>query len=69
MSTTMTDPSAVARAHPISEMGAPLILAQFSTRLPPELLNRLRVAAPQLSLRQSDIAARAIDEYLRRYGY
>jgi predicted DNA-binding protein len=50
-------------------MGAQLILAQFSTRLPPELLNRLRVAAPQLSLRQSDIAAEAIDEYLRRYGF
>jgi len=35
-------------------MTAPLLLAQFSTRLPPELLERLRVAAPQLDLRQSD---------------
>jgi hypothetical protein len=28
-------------------MTAPLVLAQFSTRLPPELLERLRAAAPQ----------------------
>ena len=33
---------------------APLVLAQLSTRLPPELLERLRVVAPQLDLRQSD---------------
>ncbi|MGH3024034.1 MAG: hypothetical protein ACRDNI_10290 [Gaiellaceae bacterium] len=48
---------------------APLVLAQFSTRLPPELLERLRVAAPQLDLRQSDIAAAALDAFLRRRGY
>jgi hypothetical protein len=50
-------------------VGAPLILAQFSTRLPPELLGRLRIAAPQLGLRQSDITATALDEFLRRRGF
>ena len=45
-----------ARAHPTGVVGAPLILAQFSTRLPPELLGRLRIAAPQLGLRQSDVS-------------
>jgi hypothetical protein len=45
------------------------MLAQFSTRLPPELLERLRIAAPQLGVRQSDIAAVALDEYLRGYGF
>ena len=48
---------------------SPLVLAQFSTRLPPELLERLRVAAPQLDLRQSDITAAALDAFLRRRGY
>jgi hypothetical protein len=48
---------------------APLVLAQFSTRLPPELLERLRVAAPQLEMRQSDIAAAAFDAFLRWRGF
>jgi hypothetical protein len=48
---------------------APFVLAQFSTRLPPELLERLRVAAPQLDLRQSDITAAALDIFLRRRGF
>ena len=48
---------------------APLVLAQYSTRLPPELLERLRVAAPQLDLRQSDITAAALDAFLRRRGF
>ena len=48
---------------------APLVLAQFSTRLPPDLLERLRVAAPQLDLRQSDITAAALDAFLRRRGF
>lgn len=48
---------------------APLVLAQFSTRLPAELLERLRVAAPQLDLRQSDITAAALDAFLRRRGF
>jgi predicted transcriptional regulator len=45
------------------------VLAQFSTRLPPELLERLRAAAPQLELRQSDITATALDTFLRRRGF
>jgi hypothetical protein len=45
------------------------MLAQFSTRLAPELLSRLRVAPPQLGMRQADIAAAAIDGYLRRHGF
>ena len=48
---------------------APLVLSQFSTRLPPNLLERLRVAAPQLGMRQSDIAATALDEFLRGQGF
>jgi hypothetical protein len=46
-----------------------VVLEQFSTRLPPEVLARLRVAAPQLGLRQSEIAATAIDRYLKRRGF
>jgi hypothetical protein len=55
-------------AHPTESRSA-LVLEQFSTRLPPEVLARLRVAAPQLGLRQSDIAATAIDRFLRRRGF
>ena len=69
MSTSTKNRRASARAHQTVEVGAQPILAQFSTRLPPELLERLRIAAPQLGVRQSDIAAVALDEYLRRYGF
>jgi hypothetical protein len=48
---------------------ASLVLAQFSTRLPPHLLERLRVAAPQLGMRQSDITASALDAFLRGRGF
>jgi hypothetical protein len=48
---------------------APLVLAPFSTRLPPNLLERLRMAAPQLGLRQGEIAAAAIDRFLTEYGF
>jgi hypothetical protein len=48
---------------------APLVLSRFSTRLPPNLLKRLRVAAPQLGLRQSDITATALDDFLRGQGF
>ena len=48
---------------------SPVLLEQFSTRLPPEILSRLRVAAPQLGLRQSDITATAIDRFLRQRGF
>jgi len=62
-----------ARAEPgLATHGAPptpLLLAPFSTRIPPELLERLRVAAPQLGLHQSEIAAIAIDAFLVEQGF
>jgi hypothetical protein len=45
------------------------VLAPFSTRLPPLLIERLRVAAPQLGMRQGEITARAIDRFLRDHGH
>jgi hypothetical protein len=57
------------RWHGTALASARLVLAPFSTRLPPELLERLRVAAPQLGLRQGDIAATAIDRFLSEYGF
>jgi hypothetical protein len=33
------------------------------------LVERLRVAAPQLRMRQGEIAAAAIDHYLKTHGY
>jgi len=45
------------------------LLEPFSTRLPPELIERLRIAAPQLHQRQGEIAAIAIDRYLHEHGY
>ena len=47
----------------------PVLLAPFSTRLPPELLRRLRVAAPQLEQRIGETAAAALDVYLRERGF
>jgi hypothetical protein len=47
----------------------PVVLAQFSTRLPPELLDRLRIAAPQLGLCQGEIAAAALDIFLTEEGF
>jgi hypothetical protein len=44
------------------------VLAQFSTRLPPELLERLRTAAPQLGLHQCEITA-ALDAFLKAKGH
>ncbi len=44
-------------------------LAPFSTRLPAELIERLRIAAPQIGLRQGEIAAQAIDRFLRDHGF
>lgn len=48
---------------------APLVLAPSSTRLPPDLVDRLRLAAPPLGLRQGEIAAAAIDRFLTDYGF
>ena len=47
----------------------PLVLAPFSTRLPPELLDRLLIGATRLGLRQGEIAAVAIDRFLIEYGF
>ncbi len=44
-------------------------LAPFSTRLPPELLDRLRVAARQLGLCQGEIVAAALDLLLTDEGF
>jgi hypothetical protein len=33
------------------------------------LIERLRVAAPQLGMRQGEITARAIDRFLRDHGH
>jgi hypothetical protein len=52
-----------------SDGTATLILAQFSTRVPPELLERLRIAAPQLGLTQSQITAVALHAFLARKGF
>lgn len=59
------------RPHPAAPIAqpAPNVLAPFSTRLPPELLERLRVAAPQLGRRQGEIVALAVDQYLREQGH
>lgn len=47
----------------------PVVLAPFSTRLPPEILDRLRVAAHQLGLRQGEITAAALDLFLSEEGF
>src|SRR5437867_10191605 len=48
---------------------APALLEQFTTRLPPQLLERLQIAAQQLGLRQDEIAVAAIDRFLTEYGF
>ena len=58
--------------HPAAPIAGPYetdVLAPFSTRLPPLLIERLRVAAPQLGMRQGEIAARAIDRFLHDHGH
>ena len=45
------------------------MLVPFSTRVPPDVLERLRIAAPQLGLRQGDITAAALDTFLVREGF
>ena len=58
------------RPHPTEAAQArSLLLAPFSTRIPPELLERLRVAAPQIGLHQSEIATIAIEAFLEEYGF
>ena len=63
------------RPHPASPrsgeqrliVAAPLV--GFSTRLAPSLVRRLQVAAPQLQLRQAEIASQAIDAWLTEHGH
>ena len=52
-----------------ARLAEPLVLAPFSTRLPPDLLDRLRIAAPQLGIRQGEIAAAALDLFLTEEGF
>lgn len=47
----------------------PSLLATFSTSLPLELLERLRIAARQLGLCESEIAAEAIERLLEEEGF
>jgi hypothetical protein len=70
MSTSVEDRGGSGRTIRGGEpLAAPLLLSQFSTRLPPNLLERLRVAAPQLGMRQSDITATVLDVFLRGRGF
>jgi hypothetical protein len=56
-------------AAPITASRELAVLAPFSTRLPPLLIERLRVAAPQIGMRQGEIAAHAIDRFLHDHGH
>ena len=47
----------------------PVVLAPVSSKLPPDLLDRLRIAAPQLGLRQGEIAAAALHLFLTEEGF
>jgi hypothetical protein len=47
---------------------AVVALTPFSTRLPPDVLERLRLAAPLLGLRQGEITAIALDRLLTENG-
>jgi hypothetical protein len=46
-----------------------VVVTPFSTRLLPELLERLRIAAPQLCLHQGEITAAALDLFLTPEGF
>jgi hypothetical protein len=54
-----------------ARVAQPLVVAPFSTRLPPEILDRLRVAAQQLRLGQGEITVPALDldRFLAEGGY
>jgi predicted DNA-binding protein len=45
------------------------VLSLTSIPVPPELLERLRLAASRLGLRHGVIAAAAIDRFLAEYGF
>lgn len=61
-----TADQAARRRSQRSDGTATLILTQFSTRLPPELLECLRIAAPQLGMTQCQITAVALQAFLAR---
>jgi hypothetical protein len=44
------------------------VLARFSTPVPPQLVERSRVAASQLGLRRRETAASAIERFLSEDG-
>jgi hypothetical protein len=48
---------------------ARVVLSLTSIPVPPELLERLRLAASRLGLRHGVIAAAAIDRFLAEYGF
>jgi hypothetical protein len=52
-----------------ARLAEPVVLVPFSTRLPPAVLDRLRVAAPQLGIRQAEITAAALDLFLSEEGF
>jgi hypothetical protein len=52
-----------------AKLAETVVLVPFSTRLPPALLDRLRIAAPQLGLRQGEITAAALDLFLSEEGF
>ena len=68
----MSDPR---RRHPAAPLPGtqsrpPVVaLVGFSTRLPADLVRRLQIAAPQLQLRQAEITAAAIDDWLTRHHH
>jgi hypothetical protein len=52
-----------------ARLAEPVVLVPFSTRLPDGVLDRLRVAAPHLGLRQAEITAAALDLFLSEEGF
>ncbi len=52
-----------------SKPAEPVVLVPCSTRLPPAVRDRLRVAAPRLGLRQGEITAAALDLFLSEEGF
>jgi hypothetical protein len=48
---------------------ASMVLVPWSIRVPPDLLERLRIGAPQLGLCQGEITAAALDRFLTDCGF
>lgn len=45
------------------------VLVPWSIRVSPDLLERLRIAAPQLGLFRGEITVAALDRFLTAYGF